>query len=530
MKQQLKPLSIRLLSCAVITSIACASLPLARAQDLPDLGDSSSSVLSDAKEREIGSSVMKQIRADPSFRDDPEYVDYLTNIGKRLLAASSDARYANRDVEFFLLQDDTMNAFALLGGYIAIYSGLILTTDSEPELIGVMAHEVAHLIQRHQARGQQESAKATLASLAALAIAIAASRSNSSSASNVTEAALIGSQALQIQNQLNYTREFEREADRIGYSLMEKAGFDTRGMASFFGRMQKAERFNDPGESRVPGYLRTHPLSGERLADMQNRASSVRSGTLISSRSSANPNQQPALSAAPAAAGALSGADLPSSLDYQLIKAKLQAERGSASEAVELFKQRISQQSIRRSRADAYGYAIALTRNRQFDLAITELKRIRTTGEPHPMIELALSRALRDNGNASAALLTLQDAAERYSDKRAIVVALAETQAATGNKVAALKTINDLSARFSDNSYVRFAQARIADAAGNKVLAHRAQAEGYYLRQQVREAIGQLEQAIRVKGGDEYEIGAAQTRLRQMRLEMEGSPQVRERY
>ncbi len=531
---------------AAVAAVFLLSNTFAVAQGLPDLGDASSAVLSEAKEREIGSDVMRQIRADPAFRDDPDYVDYLAGIGRRLLAVSNDARYGSRDVEFFMIQDDSVNAFALLGGYVAIFTGLILTSENEQELIGVMAHEVSHLIQRHQARQQQESAKAMLAGLAGLAVAIAASQSKSSSASAITEAAIVGSQALQAQTMLNYSRDFEREADRVGFTLMEKAGYDTRGMASFFSRMQRSERFNDPGEKRYPGYLRTHPMSGERMADMQNRTGIIGNMILPTSAKTSTSPTTGTISGVP-----YSSANEPvlaSSFDYQLIKARLLAEQGSPAEAVEKFKQRIAEQSIKRSRADAYGYAIALKRARQFDKALLELKQVRVGSSPasgpnvsgawgnlsgsgtsktinnndsHPMIELALGETYREAGKIADALSTLKDASARYSDKRSIGIAYADTQAASGNPKGALVTINELARRYADNTPVRLAQARIADAAGNRVLAHRAQAEAYYQRGLVPQAINQLEQAIKLKNVDENEVGAAQTRLRVLRLEVE---------
>ncbi len=151
----------------------------------------------------------------------------------------------------------------------AWHTGLILLTRNESELAGVVGHEIAHILQRHQSRLYQGQGKYQLASLAALALAILASRGSSSQSGQVTEAAIVGASAIMAQGQLDYTREHEREADRVGVTMLERAGYDPRGMVSFFERMQRANRLSE--FKSAPSYLRTHPLTVERIADMQGR-------------------------------------------------------------------------------------------------------------------------------------------------------------------------------------------------------------------------------------------------------------------
>ncbi|HEX7465128.1 MAG TPA: M48 family metalloprotease, partial [Usitatibacter sp.] len=195
-----------------------------------------------------------------------EITDYISSIGARLLSVADPP---HRDIDFFVVQDDTINAFALVGGHIGVHSALIMLTQSESELAGVMAHEIAHILQRHQARMIHGASRAQWTSLAALALAILAARGGGAQAGQVTEAAVATAGALQIQNQIDYTREHEREADRVGLTLLERAGFDTRGMATFFERMLRSNRLNE--FKGAPSYLRTHPLTTERIADMQGR-------------------------------------------------------------------------------------------------------------------------------------------------------------------------------------------------------------------------------------------------------------------
>ncbi|MBA2484461.1 MAG: M48 family metalloprotease, partial [Nitrosomonas sp.] len=181
------------------------------AHELPDLGDVSQATISPHQERRIGLEIMQQIRADPTYLDDPEIASYLNNLGYRLITNSREAR-PDQSFEFFALQDSTINAFALPGGFMGFNSGLIIAAQSESELAGVMAHEIAHVTQKHLARMISGQKYNMLKSLAALAVAIIAARSNP----QVGQAVLATTQASAIQSQLDFTRKHEKEADRIG--------------------------------------------------------------------------------------------------------------------------------------------------------------------------------------------------------------------------------------------------------------------------------------------------------------------------
>ena len=199
------------------------------AHDLPDLGDVSQATITPHQERQIGLQIMRQIRADPKYLDDPEIAIYLSNLGHKLIANSDEAS-AGQSFEFFAVQDPTINAFALPGGFMGFNSGLIIATQSESELAAVMSHEIAHVTQKHLARmiaGQKfDFAK----SIAALAVAIIAARANPQAG----QAVLVASQASLIQSKLDFTRKHEKEADRIGLSILMDAGFDPQGMPAFF--------------------------------------------------------------------------------------------------------------------------------------------------------------------------------------------------------------------------------------------------------------------------------------------------------
>ncbi len=260
----LKLLPTLLLSAALTLTPAQAQV-LPPANDLPTLGEAAADDLSPANERRLGESIMRQVVRDPQYLADPDATEYVNALGYQLVAASP-ARHI--DFNFFVIRDPMINAFALPGGFIGLHTGLVLTAQSESELAAVVAHEIGHVEQRHIARMLARQKDATAIAIGALLLALLAARSNSSSSGDLTQAAILGGQAAAIQQQLNFSREAEREADRVGFQILVNAGFDARAMATFFGRLQQGMRLY---ESAAPSYLRTHPLTVERIGDIQTR-------------------------------------------------------------------------------------------------------------------------------------------------------------------------------------------------------------------------------------------------------------------
>jgi len=211
----------RLTAAAVAVALVIAPLPAAppgvsraAAQSLPDLGDASQTNFSAAQERKLGETIIRQVRASGAYLNDPEVNDYLNELGHRLVAASKDVK---QDFEFFGVPDPQVNAFALPGGYVGVHTGLILLTQTESELAAVLAHEITHVTQHHMARALAAQKDSMLMSLAGLALAILAARGGGNSSGEAASAAIAATQALTIQNQINFTRENEYEADRIGF-------------------------------------------------------------------------------------------------------------------------------------------------------------------------------------------------------------------------------------------------------------------------------------------------------------------------
>jgi predicted Zn-dependent protease len=267
----LQPLARRGVALLLAAALA-AGQPAAAQVRLPALGESATEDFTAGSERKLGEQIMRDVLRDPDYLDDPVLLEYLQSLWRPLVAVAKQRGDIEPDVESqfaweaFLVRDKAVNAFALPGGWVGVHLGLIAMTATRDELASVLAHELTHVTQRHIARGVVNSQRQSLVGLAALILGVlAASRSNNADAVN---AAIMGGQAVAIQGQLNFSREMEREADRVGYALLVGAGFEPAGMASMFDKLDSANRLNDSGA--FP-YLRTHPLSVERLAEARSR-------------------------------------------------------------------------------------------------------------------------------------------------------------------------------------------------------------------------------------------------------------------
>ena len=237
---------------------------LAQPSSAPSLGPASSSDLSPALERRLGEAIMVEGRRDPEYIKDPDLSQYLNAMGKRL---ASFAPGGAPDIEVFGVRDPVINAFAMPGGYIGVHTGLIVTSGAEAELAGVLAHEIAHVTQRHIARGLTQQQQSGHLAIATLVAAVLAGLTPGGGQAAMGIAAF--GQAAAIAQQLGFSRDAEQEADRTGFEMLRKAGYDPNGMAVMFGRLMQASSLNEGRGGGV--YVSTHPLSISRMTDMQNR-------------------------------------------------------------------------------------------------------------------------------------------------------------------------------------------------------------------------------------------------------------------
>jgi predicted Zn-dependent protease len=232
---------------------------------LPDMGSPADAILSTNEEARIGRAIMRDIRNSGQVVEDPLVNEYINEIGNKVAAQTNDG---DHDFTFFVIEDHRINAFALPGGYIGVHTGLLEATRSEDELAGVLAHEVAHVTQRHIARAIHASSRQSLLSTAIMLGAIIAGAAGGSS--DVMQAGMAVAQGTAAQQQINFTRSNEHEADRVGISALSDAGFDPYGMASFFDVMSR-QNSRAPDE-RAPEFLMTHPVTSSRIAEARDRA------------------------------------------------------------------------------------------------------------------------------------------------------------------------------------------------------------------------------------------------------------------
>ena len=386
----------RLLSTAVAVATAVAWLaPVPAATELPDLGNAAAGVLSDAQEVRLGQRFMLQARYQFNFIEDPELEDYLNTLG-RTLVAHSDA--PNRSFRFMLINDPVLNAFAAPGGHISVYSGLFMKTKTESELAAVLGHEIAHVTQHHLQRMVSRAKQQTLPATAAMIAAILLGGQLGAAALATTNAALAD-------DQLRYSRDFEREADAIGIRTLGESGFDANAMAGFFGALEEQSRLL---EGNVPEFLRSHPLSINRIAEAQSRANRY-------------------LDPPPAA-----------SSDFEHARAKLRAMAGgSAARVAAQFADNLAMERYVSEAAERYGYALALARNAQYDSAQQEIARLIESHPDEPRYASARSQILMAAGHYDEAIALLAASTERFPEYRPLWYYYSDALLRTGQADAA---------------------------------------------------------------------------------------------
>ncbi len=478
------------------TFLVCLAIPLGGgAEGLPDLGDVSQSVLSPQIERKIGMEIMRDIREhDTAFLDDADVNEYINNLGSRLVASSPEAR---QGIEFFVLRESTLNAFAMPGGFIGVHTGTITSAQSESELASVLAHEVGHVVQRHMARQVGQQANATLPLMAGMLLAILAARSNP----QVASAAMLGAQAVAIQSQLNYSRDYEREADRVGLQILQDAGFDVRAMPEFFERLQRYTRVY---ENNAPTYLRTHPVTSERIADLSSRLQG------------------------------LAYRQAPDSLEFNLVRAKLKADLEQPSDAVAAFSKALNDHVFATPAVAHYGMARALMRVGDFAGAQREVDAIRklqqgssgsktpvlSAGSSYlrsPMLENLAGQVRLGAGDAPGALAIYADALRTYPNSKALMYANGETLLAARRITEAEKfTYSELQLYPHDEKLFDL-QARVFEIQGKKLAHHRALGELMASRGNLPAAIDQFQLAQKSADGDFFEQSGVDARLRELR-------------
>ena len=328
------------LALALTLFLAATTCKLSNAADitLPSIGNDTSSRFSLADEKLLGETFMRQVRLELPISDDPETSSYIHSLGYQLI---SNSEFYNRHFQFFVVHNPEINAFAGPNGYIGINAGLILTSNDESELASVMAHEIAHVTQRHLERSFDKSDDMSLPTAAAIIAAIVL---GSTANINLTEAAIFATIAANYETQLSFSREHELEADHIGIQILTQSNYDPDGMPRFFEKLQQSNRVN---ESQTPEFLSTHPVTTKRIAESRNRVSNYKHKFKTSTQA------------------------------YHLVKAKLRVTTSTNLEQlVKRIEAELNEGSYQNEIAQRYSYAHALMRTKKFNKARDEAKRL----------------------------------------------------------------------------------------------------------------------------------------------------------
>jgi predicted Zn-dependent protease len=448
---------------------------------LPDLGDESMALISPTQERRLGEDFMRKARGSLRILDDPELADFIQKFGMRLVT-KSDA--VNKDFKFFLIEDPTINAFAVPGGFVGVHTGLILSAQNESEVASVLAHEIAHVTQRHIPRLLVEEKRSTLPAMAALLASILLA----SAGHRGGEAGFALTTAAMAQQGINFTRQFEEEADRIGMGLLARSGYDPRAMPSFFEKMQAANRYN---ETSLPEYLRTHPVTTNRIADSRNRAEQYPPRTVVDSN------------------------------EYFHARAKLRAlAPGNPNEIVNGFRENLTQDKARDLDAERYGYVIALTRAKQLSVAREEIQKLVSRRPERPYYRTAQADIELAAGRYDEALTILRSAYQRTPNSLPLARHYASVLLKTRRPAEAAAVLKPFLRDNPDEPALYKMMAEAAGDAGQRVEAHRAMAEYYYLSGNPNGAIQQLQLASRFAGENFYLQSSIEARLNAIKEEM----------
>lgn len=450
------------------------------AGSLPDFGDSAQAILSKQQEQALGKMVMIDIRQHLPLVQDLYTEDYINTIGKRIASYSS---VGATPFHFFVVEDNTINAFALPGGNIGVHSQLILSAQSEDELAGVLSHEIAHVTQHHIARMYERSSKMTLPTLAAIISSIALATQNPSAGTGALAATMAGAE----QMSLNFSRENEQEADRIGLQTMTQAGFNPHGMPDFFGRMQQSNRFN---QSNYPEFLRTHPVTEARIADSRARAERYK----LPSHGQSN--------------------------QFALIKARVDIlGHNNPQEKIIVYQTALNQHQYQDEETARYGYALALYQANRFDEAKTELKRLIKHNPDQVLFTSLLADTLLHTQKGNEALAILKEQALSYPDNRALQLQYARTLMEMNQAIAANIALKKQLQKFPASQETYQLLAESSAKAGVAWQAHTARGEYLILEGDYDNALRQYDMALKLADKDNYLSASLKARIKAIKQE-----------
>ena len=478
-----------LLVCALVIAILLMAWPSAgRAAseiDVPYIGEPADRSLSPLEETKLGSEVMRQLLAHHYLLEDPQLEDYIGSLGQQLLDHTNEQQLKFR---FFIMRDNAINAFALPGGFIGINAGLLLASETESELAGVMGHEIAHVTQRHIARSMDDTRGWNVAAAALMIAAVIAGAHDP----ELAQAALGMGMSAAIQKQINFTRANELEADRLGIKTLSKAGFDPLGMASFFHRLSQNAQLYGEG---VPEILRTHPVNSTRVSEARARAASL-----------------PTVPAKP-------------SLRYELMQARARVLMTElSSESVAHFQALEKNQS---APAHRYGLALAHIRSRAFADAKTELDALIAQDPAEISYSTAMAELHLQSGNYPQAIEQTRKALKKHQNDRALLLMLSDSLIRNDKPALARQTLLESALLNRDDSEAYRLMAMAARDMKQPAEAHFQLAAYAHSRGDYYIALRQLHNGLRISDLQEHDRNRLQGRLDQYLAEIPESERKR---
>lgn len=451
---------------------------------IPDMGSPADAILNKSQESQLGAAIMRSIRMSGQVVEDPQVNEYINEVGHRLAAQANDG---DHKFSFFVINDPRINAFALPGGYIGVHTGLIEASRNESELAGVLAHEIAHVTQRHLARAYEDASKSSLPTAAAILAAVLLGSQDP----QLGSAAVAGVAAGAVQRKINFTRDNEREADRIGIQILAGAGFDPGHMHRFFEHLQRAGRYYG---TQLPEFLLTHPVTSDRLAEAKDRAAAM---PAVGERA------LPEFELAQARVRVLTAEDPAQPLGY--FRGELARDEGAD--------------------ASRYGLALALARAKDAPGARRELGRLLERDPDRLAYRLALARVEVGIGDRERGLAMFAETLPLFPGNHPLTVEYVQALLQSGKAAEARGLLLEHTRDREVGPALYQLLARASGEAGFVAEAHGYMAESYYGLGHLGEALRQLELALARPGLDFYLESRLQSRRAELREEMKAAKQ-----
>jgi len=458
------------------------SAPLSYAEvELPTLGDTSSTTISPVQERILGQKWLRVYRSQVPTSSDPLIIDYLEQLFVRLLPYS---QLDDKRIELVLVENDTLNAFAVPGGIIGVHTGLLNYAKTENQLAAVLSHEMGHLSQRHYARSLDQENKMLVPMLAGMLTGLVLA-ANSNGDAGV--AAIMGTQAATQAARLSFSRQNEQEADRIGMETMVKAGLDPYAASDMFEEMLRANRLN----RRPPEYLLTHPVSESRVADARNRAMQYEHKPFADN------------------------------LEFQLMRTRVRvAAEETPQIAVKVFKSELDKETNSPD-ASRYGLVLSLTQASQFDAARDALKPLLAKDPERITYQIMRADIEIAAEHYKPALAILEEQLQKNPNSYPLIIRHAEALMKAGSYPQSAQILDLYSRKRSNDDYVWYLLAEVNGLAGNILGVHEARAEYFILNGIYDRAQIQLKNALKLTKGNQYRTALLEERLKYVEAQLQ---------